>query len=44
MDARTVCDDAEMGEIFLLPGFEYRPLDRPAHSQSLSLLCYLDGK
>jgi hypothetical protein len=32
--------DVERRKIFLLPGFEFRPLGRPARSQSLYRLSY----
>jgi hypothetical protein len=37
---RAGLDDVEKRKIFTLPGFELRPLGRPARSQSLYRLSY----
>jgi hypothetical protein len=40
MDPRTGMDDVEKRIFLNLPGFELRPLGRPAHGQSLYRLHY----
>jgi hypothetical protein len=37
---RTGLDDVEKRKFFMLPGLEFRPLARPARSQSLYRLSY----
>jgi hypothetical protein len=45
MDPRAGLDDVEKRKFFLtLPGFQLRPLGRPARSQSLYRLCYPGSK
>jgi hypothetical protein len=40
VDPRAGLEDVEKGTFLILPGFELRPLGRPARSQSLYRLCY----
>jgi hypothetical protein len=40
VDPRAGLDDMEKLKFFTIPGLELRPLDRPAHCQSLYRLHY----